>query len=66
MMPLVANGLNGYALRVPKWAITALVAATAIAGLAWRVGAKMERIDNRLCRIEIALSIPSDPGCPRP
>lgn len=64
------NG-NGNGLRVPGWAVTAVVAIAAILTTGIAVGQKIkanesafEIISVRLCRIERAVNLQPWPGCP--
>lgn len=63
--------MNGNGLRVPGWAVTAVVAIAAILTTGIAVGQKIKGTDTafeiisvRLCRIEKAVNLQPWPGCP--
>lgn len=64
------GGLYSNGLKVPKWALAAIVATVAVLGLGFQVGAAYEKhttqheaTEFRLCRVEAALNIPQWTTC---
>ncbi len=67
------NGLNGQAIRVPRWAITAVLVVGVLLAAGFRLGVSynemqdaLEDVGVRLCRLERAHQLSPWPSCLEP
>ncbi len=63
--------INGHSIRVPGWAVTAIMVAIVILTAGFKFGRMYDRLDNtletmeaRLCRIERAVNVQPGLSCP--